>query len=406
MATFTGVMPTAVTLTRRSALLGLTAAVTLGRASLAVAAAPGEQRFVVVILRGALDGMAAVVPYGDPGLAALRAELVPAGPGQPDGLRDLGGFYGLHPSLASLHTMYQAGELLPVHAVAGPTRARSHFEAQDCLESGADHRLISGWLNRAVAALPNAMHGRSEGDALAIGVSVPLLLRGPATVGSWAPHGVMTPPADLYTQIAALHRADRITGPAIAEGLRERGFSSAVMAGDDPAQPNRYAFPALARAAGEMLRVPDGPRVAALEIGGWDTHQAQVPRLAGVLKQLDAGLAGLQEALGPAWRQTAVLVMTEFGRTARANGTKGTDHGTATVAFVLGGAVVGGRVAGQWPGLGPGKLFEDRDLAPTTDLRSVAKGLLVAHLGVPGGALDGVFPGSGAVGPMRGLIRT
>ena len=137
---------------------------------------------------------------------SLRGELVPPGPGQANGLLDLGGFYGLHPSLANLHTMFQAGELLPVHAVVGPTRVRSHFEAQDCLESGADHRMTSGWLNRAVAALPGAAHGRPEGDALAIGVSVPLLLRGPATVGSWAPHGVMAPPADLYTQIAALNQ--------------------------------------------------------------------------------------------------------------------------------------------------------------------------------------------------------
>ncbi len=128
-------------------------------------------------------------------------------------------------------------------------------------------------------------------------------------------------------------------------------------------------------------------------------------RLAGVLKQLDAGLAGLKEGLGPAWRQTAVLVMTEFGRTARSNGTKGTDHGTATVAFVLGGAVAGGRVAGTWPGLGEGKLYENRDLAPTTDLRSVAKGLLTAHLGVSGDALNAVFPGGETAQPMRGLIR-
>ena len=141
-----------------------------GRASLAVGAAPGDQRFVVVILRGALDGMAAVVPYGDPGLASLRGELVPAGARPVERLLDLGGFYGLHPSLANLHTMFKAGELLPVHAVVGPTRVRSHFEAQDCLESGADHRMTSGWLNRAVAALPAAAHGRPEGDALAIGV--------------------------------------------------------------------------------------------------------------------------------------------------------------------------------------------------------------------------------------------
>jgi uncharacterized protein (DUF1501 family) len=396
-------------LTRRSALLGLSAAVTLGRASLAVAAAPGEKRFVVVILRGALDGMAAVVPYGDPGLAALRGELVPPGPGQPDGLLDLGGFYGLHPSLSNLHAMYQAGELLPVHAVVGPTRVRSHFEAQDCLESGADHRMTSGWLNRAVTALPGASAGRPEGDALAVGVSVPLLLRGPAAVGSWAPHGVMTPPQDLYAQIAALNHADHVTGPAIAEGLRDRGFTGAVLADDDtqmPQTPNRYAFPTLARAAGDLLRASNGPRVAALEIGGWDTHQAQVPRLAGVLKQLDGGLAGLKEGLGPAWGQTAVLVMTEFGRTARMNGTKGTDHGTATVAFVLGGAVVGGRVAGVWPGLAPDKLYENRDLAPTSELRSVAKGLLIAHLGVPAGALNTVFPGSAGVEPMQGLVRT
>ncbi|HEY6434342.1 MAG TPA: DUF1501 domain-containing protein [Acetobacteraceae bacterium] len=388
-------------LTRRGVLLGLTSAFALGRASLALAAAATEQRFVVVILRGALDGMSAVVPHGDPALAELRGELVP------DGLLDLGGFYGLHPSLTNLHAMYQTGELLPVHAVAGPTRVRSHFEAQDCLESGADHRMTSGWLNRAVAAMPGAATGRPEGDALAIGVSVPLLLHGTATVGNWAPHGVITPSPDLYTQIAVLNQADQITGPAIAEGLRERGFAGAVLA-DGSEQPagNRYAFPTLLRAAGEMLRATDGPRIAAAEIGGWDTHVAQVPRLTRVLKDLDAGLAALKDGLGPAWQQTAVLVMTEFGRTARINGTKGTDHGTATVAFVLGGAVAGGRIAADWPGLGAGKLLEDRDLQPTQDLRAVAKGLLAQHLGLGAEALATVFPDSATVQPMAGLIRT
>ncbi len=389
-------------LSRRAALLGLTSAFTLGRASLALAAAPTERRLVVVILRGALDGLAAVVPHGDPALADLRGELVP------EGLLDLGGFYGLHPSLGNLHAMYRAGEMLPVHAVAGPTRVRSHFEAQDCLESGADHRMTSGWLNRAVAALPGVAGSQAESDAMAIGVSVPLLLRGPAMVGNWAPHGATIPNADLYSQVAALNRRDSLTGPAIAEGLRARGFSSQVLEADDAQQPgnNRYAFPALAHAAGEMLRAGDGPRVAAMEIGGWDTHVAQVPRLARVLQDLDAGLAGLKDGLGPAWRQTAVLVMTEFGRTVRVNGTKGTDHGTATVAFVLGGAVAGGRVLSDWPGLGPGRLLESRDLQPTCDLRSVAKGLLAQHLGLGAPALDVVFPDSGAVAPMRGLIGT
>lgn len=393
-----------IALTRRTALLGLTAAVSLGRVSLALAAAPTEKRLIVVIQRGALDGMAAVVPYGDQSLMGLRGEIVPPAPGQQDGLLDLGGYFGLHPSLANLHTMYQVGEAMPVHAVAGPTRVRSHFEAQDCLESGAEHRMTSGWLNRAVAAMPATAGSRPEGDAVAIGVSVPLLLRGNAAVGNWAPHGIAAPPPDLYTQIAALNQADHLTGPAIAEGLRERGYSASVMT-DDTSGPNRYAFPALARAAGELLRAPDGPRIAALEIGGWDTHVAQVPRLKRVLEQLDAGLAALKEGLGDAWKQTAVLTMTEFGRTARVNGTKGTDHGTGTVAFVLGGAVAGGRVMADWPGLGPGRLLDDRDLAPTTDLRSVAKGLLVHHLGIPATTMAQVFPNSTTAAATTGLIR-
>ena len=217
-------------LRRRSALLGLGSAVSLfgmaGRASLALAAAPTEQRFVVVILRGAMDGLSVVVPYGDPALRDLRGELIPLLPGQPNGLRDLGGFYGLHPALANLHAMYQAGEMLPVHAAAGPYRSRSHFEAQDYLESGADHRLTSGWLNRAVAALPPAPASQSGvaspvGRALAVGVTVPLLLRGSATVASWAPHGFAMPAPDLYARIAQVNGDDRLIGPAIAEGLRK-----------------------------------------------------------------------------------------------------------------------------------------------------------------------------------------
>jgi uncharacterized protein (DUF1501 family) len=393
-------------LSRRSALLGLSTAFTVGRVSLALADAPTDRRFVVALLRGALDGMSAIVPYGDRDLMGLRGELLLPAPGQSGGLLDLGGFFGMHPSLTAIYSMYQAGEALPVHAVAGPYRVRSHFEAQDYMESGADHRLTSGWLNRAVAAMPPTPANRPEGDALAVGVAVPLLLRGPAMVGSWAPHGNVEPPASLYEQIAALNQPDHVTGPAIAEGLRARGFSASVMSGEqDPDPRKRYAFPALARAAGELLRAPDGPRIAALEIYGWDTHVAQTPRLDNVLRQLDGGMQGLKEGLGPAWRQTIVLLITEFGRTARVNGTKGTDHGTASVAFVLGGAAAGGRVAGQWPGLGAGQLFQNRDLAPTTDVRSVAKGLLTDHLRLQETALGAVFPGSLSAAPMQGLVR-
>ena len=389
-------------LSRRSALLGLGAAVSLDRASLAVAATPTERRFVVVILRGALDGLAAVAPYGDPALSGLRGELVSPPPGQPNGLLDLGGFYGLHPALTGMHALYAAGQLLPVHAVAGSYRVRSHFEAQDYLESGADRRMSSGWLGRAVGQLTN---GGAKEPSVAIGLSVPLLLRGPVPAGNWAPHGSAKTPPDLYAQIAALHAGDRLTGPAIAAGLRERRFGDSVVTQTELSGAKRYAFPALAAAAGELLRAPGGPRIAALELGGWDTHNAQSARLTAPLQELDAGLTALKASLGDVWRQTAVLVMTEFGRTARINGTRGTDHGTATVAFVLGGSVAGGRVRATWPGLGAGKLFEDRDLAPTTDLRSVAKGLLAQQLGLGEPALAQVFPDSQAAAPLTGLLR-
>ena len=345
-----------------------------------VADAPTERLVIVVLLRGALDGLAAVVPYGDPALASAcaRASSRPS-PGQPEnGLLDLGGFYGLNPALAGLHGLYQAGELLPVHAVAGPYRSRSHFDAQDYLESGGEQRMTSGWLNRAVAALP----GRRSNDALAIGLSVPLMLRGPAQVGTYAPTGFPALAPDLYARIADLAHEDPLIGPVVLEGLKDRGFSAGVLAGMSQTG-DRNAVAALAGAAGRMLAAPNGPRVAALEGGGWDTHASQMQRLTFPLSQLDAGMVALKQALGPVWDQTAVLILTEFGRTARVNGTNGTDHGTAGVAFVAGGAIAGGRVAGTWPGLAEGKLFENRDLAPTMDLRAVAMGLLTEHMGLP-----------------------
>jgi uncharacterized protein (DUF1501 family) len=333
-----------IAMTRRAALLGLTSAWALGRSSLAFASAPTDKRLVVVILRGALDGLAAVVPYGDRSLAGWRQGLIPGAVGSPGGMRDLGGFFGLHPALAGLHDMYVAGEMLPVQAVAGPYRSRSHFDAQDYLESGADHRMTSGWLNRVVSALPAAAPG--NGEALAIGVSIPLLLRGPATVENWAPEGYQTPPPDLYARIAAMNATDPLTGPLIKEGYAERGFAEDALGGDGM-QTHSDSFAILAGAAGRMMAAPDGPRIVALEAGGWDTHAQQVARLGAPLHYLDQGLVALKEGIGPAWAETAVLVMTEFGRTVRMNGTMGTDHGTATVAFVLGGAVAGGRGSGR-----------------------------------------------------------
>jgi uncharacterized protein (DUF1501 family) len=395
--------PHALRLTRRSALLGLGAAFTLGGASLALAAAPTERRLVVVILRGALDGLAAVPPYGDPTLATWRAKLVPPPVGQPNGMLDLGGFYGLHPSLAGMHDMYGAGEVLIVHAVAGPDRSRSHFAAQDSLELGGTAGIASGWLNRAAGLVPKPAGGGEA--ALAVGSGTPLLLRGPVPVGSFLPQGPHRPPPDYYQAVLSLNRADPVTGPALARALMERGVTDAAMAGGDPALRNG-AFPSLAAAAGRLLAAPEGPRIAALELGGWDTHTNQDSRLAGPLKTLDDGMAALKAALGPTWRETAVLIVTEFGRTVRVNGSQGTDHGTATVAFLLGGAVAGGRVQADWPGLAEGRLFEDRDLRPTQDVRALAKGVLAQHLGLDRAALAAVFPDSTPVAAAAGLIRT
>jgi uncharacterized protein (DUF1501 family) len=384
-------------LSRRSTLFGLTTWFSGLGSRLALARAPTEKRLVVINLRGGLDGLAAVAPYGDPDFATLRPQG-PAQPGQPEGLLDLGGFFGLNPALGTLHKFYTTGEAVILHAVAGSHRERSHFMAQDIVESGAERRMTSGWLSRAVAAGKGGVR-----DPLAVGGGVPLLLRGPAPADSWAPAAAVTPFPDLVNAIAALHEPDRLTGPAIKAGLAARGFSATVMTdGDTPA---RVDFAALATAAGKLLAAPNGPRVAALDLGGWDTHAAQAARIALPLRQLDDGLAALHTALGPAWRQTAILVMTEFGRTARMNGTTGTDHGTATVAFVLGGAVAGGKVIADWPGLAPGKLYEDRDLAPTRDLRSVAKALTRAQLAVPDAAMAGVFPDSAAVEALGGLVK-
>lgn len=391
-------------LTRRGALLGLGAAISFGRASLAMAAAPTDRRLVVVILRGALDGLAAVIPYGDPALTSLRGSLLPPAPGQPGGMLDLGGMFALHPALPNLHAMYAAGQLLPVHAVAGPVRTRSHFEAQDLMESGADHRMTSGWLNRAVGTLPKSP---ASAEPLSIGIATPLLLRGPAPVGAYAPQSFTQPQPDLYARLVALHAKDTVTGPAIRQGLAERGFTAAQLAGQPSQAPAnvRYAFATLAGTAGQLLAAPNGPRIAAMELGGWDTHAAQNNRLNGPLKQLDDGMAALRNSLGDAWARTAVLVMTEFGRTVRVNGTNGTDHGTGTVAFILGGAVAGGRVRADWPGLAEGRLLEGRDLQPTMDLRALAKGLLAGHLGLGSAALLAAFPGSEAVPPATGLLR-
>jgi len=397
---------------------------------LAFANAPTDSRFVFVLLRGALDGLSAVPPVGDPDYARLRGQIALARTGEGAAL-PLEGPFGLHPALTFLHRSYEAKELAVLHAIATPYRARSHFDAQNVLESGdlKPHGSTSGWINRALAALP-AGKGRETGVAL--GANVPLAMRGPAEVASWSPtktaaldEATLARITDLYAHDALLSQrlADALESDAIANEAQaaadvenEAGDAMAMAAkpgvveGDVREKRNFNArYVETARAAAGFLKRDDGPRVAMFDTTGWDTHANEggaEGQLALRLRGLDAAMAALKESLGPVWRNTVVLVATEFGRTAAINGTRGTDHGTGAAAFLLGGAVAGGRVITDWPGLARASLYEGRDLRPTTDLRAIMKGVLRDHLGVPVDALNSqVFPDSAIVRSRDGLVR-
>lgn len=382
----------------------------LARALLAGTAAPwsalslagftdaGDARLVLVILRGGLDGLAAVPVPGDPQFAGARGPLAPGiGEALP-----LTGPFALHPALGTLHALYGEQQLAVVHATGLPYRERSHFDAQQVLESGGQrpHELTTGWLARALSAT-----GRK---GLAVQTAVPLVLRGSAEVDTWAPSVLPDPSSDLVARVERLYARDTALARALARARQLR---------DGAGMPERDAGSAgggargqavlLARRAGEFLLRPGGPQVAVLELGGWDSHANQAApqgALANNLKLLDASIATLREALSDstnAWSRTVVVVVTEFGREVAVNGTMGTDHGTGGAAFVLGGAVRGGRVITDWPGLAPKERFEGRDLRITTDLRAVLKGVLHDHLRVARATLDTtVLPGSSTVQPL------
>jgi uncharacterized protein (DUF1501 family) len=380
-----------------------------------------DPRFLTIVLRGALDGLAAVAPVGDPDWVRLRGDKALLLEGANPALK-LNGFFALNPAMPELHRLYQAGQATIVHAAATPYRERSHFDGQDVLESGLAKpgATDTGWLNRALVALePGGRVEANNRQAFAVGPVTPLIVRGAAPVMSWTP--ARLPPAtdDTLTRLADLYRH---TDPQLARVLEERmglaaiakagGVAMAPEKGRPPAQgPGaqvRAYFAEAAGAAAKFMARPDGPRVGALAFDGWDTHQdegAVVGRLALLLGALDGALAAIEKEMGPAWGETVVTVVTEFGRTARINGTEGTDHGTATVALLAGGALKGGRVIADWPGVKEASLYEGRDLKPTTDLRAVLKGVLKEHLRVPDAALaTKVFPDSLAARPMAGLV--
>jgi uncharacterized protein (DUF1501 family) len=390
-------------ITRRTFLRASAAFGALAPATHAFGAAR-DSRLVTIVLRGALDGMAAVAPIGDPAYAGLRGDLALT---RANAL-PLDGFFALHPAMPQFARLYQARQALVVHAAASPYRGRSHFEGQDVLESGQSSvgRADSGWMNRMLQALPSSRNAGREG--LAVGALTPLIMRGPAPVLGWAPQSLKAED-DLAQRVLSLYRhADPALGAALAQGLDTNHMalnaSKGVEANQGAGQPHA-AMVKTAEGAARLLAQDNGPRIAALAFDGWDTHVNESARLAQLLAGLDAALATFEQTLGARWADTAILVVTEFGRTVQINGTGGSDHGTGSVAFLAGGAVKGGRVVADWPGLAQAHLFEGRDLKPTLDLRALAKGLAADHLGLSAKALDdAIFPGSQTVRPLTGLI--
>lgn len=376
------------------------------------------KKFVFVICRGGMDGLTVAPPVGDPDYARLRGPIA-LGAEAPK----LDGTFALHPALAATYALAQAGEARIVPAVATPDRARSHFEAQDVLESGSAqvYGAASGWLNRAVETLGRAR----KVSALSVGPTAPLVLRGKAPYASWSPGKVVDGSARLPTLLQDLYKSDPLLGPALARGLETEAMAQVAMTGLEPApaamagqaaggggRALQAQGKAAARQLGETLagfmREPGGPQIAAVSLDGFDTHAnegAASGQLAARLSYLDAVLDGLHTGLGPEWKNTVVVVATEFGRTAHVNGTGGTDHGTASTALLLGGALKKGGIVGDWPTLKPSALYEARDVAPTLDMRGLFKGVLHEHLGVDRTALDSaVFPDSAAAKPVLGLV--
>ena len=374
-----------------------------------LAKADTDARFVLVVLRGAADGLAIAAPYGEGKYRSHRGELAISKPGTSDGLLKLDGLFGLHPSLANTHALFEKKEALVVHAVSSPYRERSHFDGQDVLENGvaSARGKRDGWLNRALAPL-----GGSLGNEVAIAMSqnTPLILRGGNSVTSWAPSRLPDADEDTLRRIEMLYAEDEFFSTRLAQALESQEIAGDIGNMEQSRRRGNDAAQSIMQSAAKFLTAPDGPQIAVLESGGWDTHANQGSTsgsLANRLEGLDQGLDALRRQLGSAWSETVVAVVTEFGRTVKVNGTRGTDHGTATAALLLGGAVNGGRIVADWPGLANNNLYEGRDLYPTTDIRSIFKGILWEHLQIPPGYLDSeVFPDSSSAPLTEDLIRS
>ncbi|KQX20318.1 MULTISPECIES: DUF1501 domain-containing protein [unclassified Sphingomonas] len=356
----------------------------------AFAAPETGRRFLFVIQRGAADGLDTVIPYADPAYAQLRGGLAI----DPVSAIKLDELFALHPSLVEIGKMHGAGQALFVHAVASPYRERSHFDAQNVLETGgtAPYRVKDGWLNRLAGLLP----AKAE-DAIAFAPTVPMALRGPAEVTSYAPSALPQATDDLLARVGDLYAGDAQLDPLWRSAMATRGIAGENGPRQDPAS--------LGKLAAGFLAKSDGPRIAMMETGGWDTHSGQTGRLAAQLKALDTMISSLRDGLGPVWNDTVVLVATEFGRTAAANGTGGTDHGTGAAAMLVGGAVKGGRVVADWPGLAQASLLDGRDLKPTAQLDALIAGAAGETFGIDPQRVARALFADAAPKPMTGLVR-
>ena len=406
--------------TRREILLGCGTLFAWAYAPKLARAEGRDPRFLVLVLRGALDGLALAAPVGDPDWLKLRGDNALALDGKPSAL-PLDSFFALNPAMPNLYRLYRAEQAIIFHATATPYRERSHFDGQDVLESGLTKpgASDSGWLNRALTLLaPDERVNPLGSKAFAVGPVTPLVVRGSAPVMSWVPQYLLPASDDTQARLLELYRHTDLKLARALEGRKDLiavARSAAMDTMEPQDQPTaigmarvREYFADASGAAAKYLASPDGPRVGALSLFGWDTHVnegAATGQLAGFLGALDGAVAAIEHSMGAAWSETVVALVTEFGRTARVNGTNGTDHGTGTVAVLVGGALKGGRVIADWPGLKPASLYEDRDLAPTTDLRAVMKGVLKDHLRLDDAALAAtVFPESRDVKPIAGLL--
>lgn len=378
----------------RRGFLGAAALFTTSPALFAQAAT--DRRFIFIIQRGAADGLNTVIPYAEPAYASARGALAI----DASSALKLDGMFALHPSLTTLRELYAAEQATFFHAVASPYRDRSHFDGQNVLETGGatPYQVQDGWMNRLVGLLP-----RTDKEAIAFSPAVPMALRGPVDVMTYAASALPQANDDLMMRVEQLYAKDPQLHAIWSSALEAREMASAGMGG----APARQAPGVLGKMAAGFLARADGPRIAMIETGGWDTHSGQNARLASQLKSLDGLIAGLHEGLGAAWPKTVILVATEFGRTVAANGTGGTDHGTAGAALLTGGAVRGGRVVADWPGLKGASLYEGRDLKPTLALDTLISSACAQTFQLdPDRTAKTLFPGAAPAQAMPGLLRT